>query len=107
MRRYGSILRVKKEAVERYKSYHAAVWPDVLAALRAVNIHNYSIFLHGEYLFGYYEYRGTSYDADMAALAKNERVQEWWSIMEPMQSPIKGGAPGEWWVSMAEVFHMD
>jgi L-rhamnose mutarotase len=101
------VLRIKPEAVERYKAYHAAVWPEVLRALRVANVLNYSIYLKDDYLFGYYEYHGTAFAADMAEMAKNPKVQEWWSIMEPMQSPIETRAPGEWWASMEEVFHMD
>ena len=107
MTRYGSVLRIKPEAIERYKTYHAAVWPEVLEALRVANVHNYSIYLRDDYLFGYYEYHGTSFEADMVEMAKNPKVKEWWSIMEPMQSPLENRNPGEWWASMQEVFHMD
>jgi L-rhamnose mutarotase len=107
MTRYGSVLRIRPEAIERYKIYHAAVWPEVLEALRLANVRNYSIYLKDDYLFGYYEYCGTTFEADMAEMAENPKVQEWWSIMEPMQSPIDTRDPGEWWASMQEVFHMD
>ena len=107
MTRYGSVLRLKKEAIERYKAYHASVWPEVLEAIRVANIRNYSIYLQGDYLFAYFEYHGSSYEADMAAMALHPITQEWWAIMKPMQIPIEGRAPGEWWAAMEEVFHMD
>jgi len=79
----------------------------VLAAIHEANIRNYSIYLQGDYLFGYFEYHGSAYEADMARMAQDPKTQEWWAIMQPMQIPIEGRAPGEWWASMEEVFHMD
>lgn len=45
MKRYGSVLGLKPEAVADYVRVHAAVWPDVLKQIRNSNIRNYSIFL--------------------------------------------------------------
>ena len=107
MTRYGSVIRVKPEAIEEYKQYHAAVWPEVLATLRRANVRNYSIFLRGDVLFGYFEYHGSSFKEDMDLIAADPKTQEWWSIMEPMQVPLEDRATGEWWASMEEVFHME
>ena len=57
------------EALEEYKRYHAAVWPEVLKTITRCNIRNYSIYLKDGYLFGYFEYHGTDYKADMARMA--------------------------------------
>ena len=107
MKRYGSVIRVRLEAVEKYKAYHAAVWPEVLETMRQSNIRNYSIYLKDGYLFGYYEYHGQDYQADMAKMAADPKTQEWWSIMGPMQQPLESRRAGEWWAEMEEVFHMD
>jgi L-rhamnose mutarotase len=107
MKRYGSVLKVKLEAIESYKKYHEAVWPEVLAMLRKCNISNYSIFLRDHWLFGYFEYRGTDYATDMAQMAADPKTQEWWAMMMPMQEPVETRANGEWWANMEEVFHMD
>lgn len=107
MRRYGSVIGVKPEAVARYKAYHASVWPEVLDMIRQCNIRNYSIFWKDNLLFGYYEYHGNDYRADMAKMASDPRTQEWWSIMIPMQWPLETRQEGEWWAVMEEVFHMD
>ena len=107
MVRYGSVLRVKPASVQSYRKYHADVWPEVLATIRRCNIRNYSIFLKDDVLFGYYEYHGSDYEADMAQMAADPKTQEWWSIMMPMQQPLETRAPGEWWASMEEVFHTD
>ena len=61
MKRYGSVIRVKPEAIAEYKRYHAAVWPDILNMIGKCNIRNYSIYLKDDFLFGYFEYHGTDY----------------------------------------------
>jgi L-rhamnose mutarotase len=107
MKRYGMVLRLKPEREEEYKRYHAAVWPEVLNLIRACNIRNYSIFLKDGFLFGYFEYHGDDYEADMATMAADPKMQEWWEIMEPMQDPLPSRGEGEWWAEMEEVFHTD
>ena len=84
MKRYGSVVKARAEAIQSYKAYHAEVWPEILTALRQSNIRNYSIYLKDDLLFGYCEYHGTDYKADMAKIANDPKTQEWWAIMEPM-----------------------
>jgi L-rhamnose mutarotase len=105
MKRYGSVIGVRPEAIEEYKKLHAAVWPDVLEMIRKCNIRNYSIFLKHNFLFGYFEYHGTDFQADMAKMAADPKTQEWWKLTGPMQRPLESRAEGEWWASMEEVFH--
>lgn len=107
MRRYGSVIRVRPESVAAYKRHHEAVWPEVLAMIRHCNIRNYSIYLKDDLLFGYFEYHGADYAADMAKMAADPKTQEWWAIMMPMQKPLETRATGEWWATMEEVFHSD
>jgi L-rhamnose mutarotase len=107
MKRYGSVIKVRPEAITEYKRYHAAVWPDILKMIRKCNIRNYSIYLKDDFLFGYFEYHGTDYKADMAKMAADPRTQEWWAIMMPMQQPLDTRKKGEWWAEMEEVFHID
>ena len=107
MRRYGSVIGVRPESLAAYKKYHAAVWPEVLAMIRNCNIRNYSIYLKDDLLFGYFEYHGADYAADMAKMAADPKTQEWWAIMMPMQKPLETRAAGEWWATMEEVFHSD
>jgi len=107
MQRYGQVIGIKPEHLERYTQMHAAAWPEVLAANNASNIHNYTIFLYNDLLFAYFEYTGDDYAADMARLAANPKVQEWWSHMIPMQSPVPERQPGEHWATLKAVFHQD
>ena len=109
MQRMGMVIGIAPEHVAEYKRLHAAVWPAVLARLAASNIRNYSIFLREpeNLLFGYWEYHGTDYEADMAAMAADPVTQEWWSVCMPMQQPLETRKDGEWWASVDEVFHTD
>jgi len=107
MQRHGAIIRVRPEKLEEYKTYHARVWPEVLAMIRQCNIRNYSIYHKDGRLFGYFEYHGNDFAADMARMAADPTTQKWWAIIEPMQQPIETRAPGEWWAEMEEVFHTD
>ena len=62
-----------------------------------------------ETALAYYEYTGPDgdYETRMKTLAEAPRMREWWDIMEPMQVPLEGRAPGAWWADMEEVFHVD
>ncbi len=107
MRRFGQLIRVKPDQIEAYERIHAAVWPEVLATIHTCNIRNYSIFRHQELLFAYFEYVGDDYAADMAKMAADPKTREWWTHTDPMQEPVEGRGPGEWWAAMKEVFHTD
>ena len=49
-------LQVRPDRLEEYRARHAAVWPDMLAALPATGWHNYSLFLREDgLLIGYVE----------------------------------------------------
>lgn len=107
MKRYGQIIGVKSEHFEKYREYHAAVWPDVLKKITECNIRNYSIFHKDGLLFAYFEYVGENFEADMAKMAADPVTQEWWKVMMPMQQPLENRKEGEWWANMDEVFHWD
>ena len=109
MKRYGSVIGLRPEAIAEYKRLHAAVWPDVARQIAASNISNYSIFLKEpeNLLFAYYEYLGDDHDADMAAMAADPRTQEWWAVCKPLQQALESRKQGEWWAGMEEVFHQD
>ncbi|KAA6300203.1 MAG: L-fucose mutarotase [Candidatus Ordinivivax streblomastigis] len=107
MKRYGSVIKVRPEKFEEYKTLHAAVWPEVLKMITECNIRNYSIYHKEGYLFGYMEYIGDDYAADMAKMAADPETQRWWSFTDPCQQGLESRAPGEWWANMEEMFHLD
>ena len=112
MKRYGSVIGVRAEKLEEYKTLHAAVWPDVLKMIRQCHIRNYSIYLRKlpdgrHYLFSYFEYTGKDFAADMATMAADPTTQNWWAVCQPCQQPLPDRAPDEWWADMTEVFNLD
>ncbi len=107
MHRFGQVIGVKPDRIDEYERLHTAVWPDVLATIRACNMRNYSIFRHEQMLFAYVEYVGDDVEADMARMAADPTTKEWWAVTEPLQEPIVGRPPGAWWAPLKEVFHTD
>jgi L-rhamnose mutarotase len=107
MRRYGSVIGVKPDGIAEYERLHADTWPEVLAAIHAANIRNYSIFRLGNLLFAYFEYIGDDHAGDMARIAADPKTREWWAHTDPLQEPLPDRQPGEWWAAMQEVFHTD
>ncbi|PRD43831.1 L-rhamnose mutarotase [Phyllobacterium phragmitis] len=109
MQRMGMIIGLNAEKIAEYKRLHATVWPEILALISSCNIRNYSIFLREpeNLLFGYWEYHGSDFAADMAKMAADPKNQEWWSVCMPCQVPLSTRKEGEWWAMMDEVFHVD
>ncbi len=107
MQRMGHVVGIRPEAIEEYERLHAAVWPEVLTALTAANVHNYSIFRHGELLFAYWEYTGHDFPADMATISADPISQKWNALTSQMQRAPEDAPPGILWLSIPEVFHLD
>ena len=105
--RYGSVIRVKPGMLEEYKALHAEPWPGVNKMLKEVHIRNYSIYYRDGYLFSYFEYTGSDFEADMARMAADSLTREWWKLTDPCQLPVETAAEGEWWAPMEEVYHLD
>jgi L-rhamnose mutarotase len=105
--RKAMVIRVRPEKLAEYRALHANPFPGVLAALKAANVSNYSIFLKDDLLFGYLEYSGTDWVADMAKVAADPETQRWWQLTDPCQTPLETAAEGEWWSDMESVFFME
>jgi L-rhamnose mutarotase len=112
MQRYGSVIEVKQEKLNKYKELHTAVWPEVLTMIAGCHIRYYSIYLRhfpdGKYyLFSYFEYHGNDFDGDMAKMTADPNTQKWWNVCKPCQEPFVDLGQGQWWAEMEEVFHCD
>jgi len=107
MQRMGMVLGIKPEAIAEYKRLHEAVWPDFLAMLSEHGITNYSIFLREpeNLLFGYWEYAGDDFAADVAEMAANPLTAQWNVLCMPLQQPLASIRQGEWWAPMESVFY--
>ena len=112
LQRYGSLIGVKEDMLEKYKDLHAKPWPEVNKQIKECNIQNFSIFLtqfpDGQYyLFSYFEYTGDDFKADMAKMAADPTTQKWWKQTDPCQIPLENRPEDQWWKTMEEVYHLD
>ena len=107
MKRVGFMLKVKPERLEEYKQRHAAVWPEMLQALRETGWHNYSLFLRDDgLLFGYFE---TPHDlaTAQAGMAATEVNARWQTMMSPFFEFQPGAHADQMLIQLEEVFHTD
>lgn len=103
MRRMGMAIGVKPEKLAEYKALHASPWPEMDAALKDASISNYSIHLCEArmMLFGYWEYHGADFAADMARLGALDVTRRWLSLTDACQTPL-GDATG--WTFLEQVY---
>jgi L-rhamnose mutarotase len=80
----GLHTRLKAGAEQRYDAAHAAVWPEILAAMRRVGITKWLIFRDGLDLFHYIECE--DYARAIAELARDPVNQRWQAEMAPMMA---------------------
>jgi len=78
----GLHTRLKPGAEERYDELHAAVWPEVLAAIRAAGVTRWLIFRDGLELFHAIEC--DDYDAAISELAGLEVNRRWQAEVAPL-----------------------
>jgi L-rhamnose mutarotase len=105
--RFGMIARLRPEKRQEYLDLHAAVWPEVEEMISATGIRNYTIFVTGDVIVGYYEYVGDDYSADQAKMAADAATQRWWAHTAPCQLPFTPGSSAPNWEQMEEVWHLD
>jgi L-rhamnose mutarotase len=98
-------LQVKPEKIAEYTRRHAAVWPDILRALKETEWNNYSIFLGQDgLLIGYFETE--SLDAARAGMAATEVNARWQAEMSEYFVELEG-APDEGFLQLTEIFNLD
>ncbi len=107
MKRIGFLLKVKPEKIEEYTARHAAVWPEMLDALRRTGWHNYSLFMREDgLLFGYFE-TPESFQAALGGMAKEDINAKWQEYMAPYFENLTGAHADQSMVELEEVFHLD
>jgi L-rhamnose mutarotase len=90
--RSAFVLHVRPERIDDYVRAHAEVWPEMLDALRAAGIRNYSIFRSGTDVFGYFEADDLrAVGAYMAAQPVSARWQD--AIAELLSERVPDAGP--------------
>ncbi len=99
-------LKVRAHMLAEYKLRHAAVWPEMLDALRATGWHNYSLFLAPDgLLVGYLEADDfAACCARMKAFPVNAR---WQAEMAPFFEQLATGGADDNLMPLDEVFHLE
>lgn len=98
-------LQIKAGRIEEYKHRHAAVWPEMLAALKSAGWHNYSLFLRPDgLLVGYFE--TTSVHQAQARMAATEINTRWQGEMAGFFEGLNE-APDQGFEQLSEVFNLE
>ena len=104
MERYAWKATVKEGKIAEYRRRHDEIWQEMKDVLKAAGICNYSIWLVGNELFGYYECeKGAEYAARIQAESPvvdrwNEYMKD---VMDMTLDPQTGAQP-----LMTEVFYL-
>lgn len=105
MERYAWKATVKEGMLGEYKRRHREIWPEMVDVLKKAGIVNYSIWVTGNELFGYYECeKGAEFSSRVQAESPvvdrwNEYMKD---VMDMTMDPVTGAQP-----VMEEVFRLD
>jgi len=100
--RSAFVLEVRPDRIEEYVEAHRNVWPEMLDALRAAGIRNYTIFRRDNEMFGYFE----SDDLEAAGryLAAQDVNARWQDAMaELLEERVPDAGPQ----GLVEIFRLD
>ena len=106
MQRVCFQLQVKPERLDEYVARHAAVWPEMLAALALTGWTNYSLFLRDDgLLIGYLE--TPSLAAAQAGMADTDVNARWQAEMAGFFVDLGEGRPDTAMTQLREIFHLE
>jgi len=105
MERYAWKAVIKPGMQQEYIRRHDEIWPEMSEVLRRAGIKNYSIWLNGDEVFGYYEcVYSSAFAADIQA--SSPVVDKWNDYMKDVMvmemDPSTGAQP-----LMKQVFYFD
>ena len=105
MIRKAFLMEVKPGKIDEYEKSHNPIWPELLRALKAHGLHNYSIFHHEKtnQLFGYVEIED---EEKLKEMAEMDVCKEWWLFMKNFLVSDSREAPKAKEEEMREVFYM-
>lgn len=106
MQRVCFQLQVRPDRLDEYAERHAAVWPEMLHALRDTGWHNYSLFLRDDgLLVGYVE--TPSIEEAVAGMESTEVNARWQAEMAEFFEDLGDRRPDTGFVRLREVFHLE
>jgi L-rhamnose mutarotase len=106
MKRYCFLLQVRPDLLAEYRERHAAVWPEMLHALRSAGWHNYSIFARPDGLIvGYVE--AADLAEAQAAMARTDVNERWQREMSRFFTGLDGVPADEGMEPLDLIFNLD
>ena len=105
MEKYAWRARVLPGKIDEYKKRHDEIWPRLVKVLKDAGICNYTIWLDGNDLFGYYECeKGVDYAAKVQA--ESPIVDEWNEYMKDVMVMVMDAETGAQ-PKLKKVFELD
>ena len=105
MQRVCFQLQVKPDRLDDYAARHAAVWPEMLEALRDTGWTHYSLFLREDgLLIGYVETESLA--AAQAGMAQTSVNARWQAEMAEFFVDLDG-TPDQGFLQLREVFNLE
>jgi L-rhamnose mutarotase len=99
-------LQIRPELIQEYRRRHAAVWPEMLRALRDSGWRNYSLFLREDgLLIGYFE--TPSLESALAGMEATSVNARWQQEMAPFFVDLGDARPDTGFHQLDEVFHLE
>ena len=100
--RTGFVLHVRPDKIDEYITAHRNVWPEMLGALRAAGVRNYTIFRDGNSVFGYFEADDLE---SAAAFLEGEEVNHRWqnAMAALLEERVPDGGPP----ALEQIFRLD
>ena len=106
MRRYCFTLQVDPARLVEYRERHAAVWPEMLTALRDAGWRDYSLFLRDDgLLVGYL--MTEDLEAARTAMEATDVNRRWQAEMAPFFVGLPDGRADRGLTVLDEVFNLD
>jgi L-rhamnose mutarotase len=102
MSREAFALEIRPDKVAEYVEAHRRVWPEVLEATRRASIRNFTIFLHNNTAFGYFECDDPA--AANAVLASDPDCIRWEDWMAEF---LSDRVPADGAPALTEIFRLD
>ena len=110
MKRYCYALDLVNDdkLIQKYKSYHQNVWPEINKSIKDSGINEVEIYLTGNRLFMIIE-ADDSFSFDKKAImdAENSKVQQWEKLMWTFQKGLPNTKKGTKWVLMNRIYNLN
>ena len=105
LEKYAWKAKVKEGCLDEYKKRHDEIWREMVEVLKSAGIRNYTIWVAGNELFGYYECeKGVAYAAKVQS--ESPVVKRWDEYMKDVMimetDPVTKAQP-----KLEKVFELD